>query len=375
VTNQRSARRALILSLLSWYQENRRDLPWRRNPEPYRVWISEIMLQQTTVRTVLPYYARFLGAFPNISALAGARLSDVLAAWSGLGYYRRARHLHAAARLVVRRHGGRFPRRLEDALALPGIGRYTAGAILSIAYGERLPVVDGNVARVLSRLYFLSGRFTPAREKELWARAGDLVAATDSPGNLNQALMELGATVCTPREPSCPVCPARRRCLAREAGAQERVPPPQPSARPPETVRADLAVVTRNGRHLLRRRTDRNLMHGLWEFPTLIRGDASDGLRLDLGEPVATIRHSITYRRLELHVRPARLLSEPKRGLYRWLSPADLTRLPTSSIVRKVLVALERRRRTDEHTEPNGGVRLNPERGSGPPRPRPTGHV
>jgi A/G-specific adenine glycosylase len=328
------------------------------------------MLQQTTVRAVLPYYARFVSTFPTIAALAGARLSDVLAAWSGLGYYRRARHLHAAARLIVRQHGGRFPRRLEDALALPGVGRYTAGAILSIAYGERLPVVDGNVARVLSRLFLLRGPWTAARGKELWARAADLVTATGSPGDLNQALMELGATVCTPRNPSCPACPVRRRCLARSAGAQDRVPPPLRPPRLPVTVRADLAVVSRDGRLLLRRRTDRRLMHGLWEFPTLAPDGATDGLRLELEEPVATIRHSVTYRRLELRVRPARLLSDPPRGRYRWLRPADLHRFATSSIVGKVITALERHRRMSEHTETVAGLRPDPDRGSGPPRPR-----
>jgi A/G-specific adenine glycosylase len=370
MTDRRNTRRGLVRSLLSWYGRSRRDLPWRRSRRPYNVWISEVMLQQTTVRAVLPYYARFVSTFPTIAALAGARLSDVLAAWSGLGYYRRARHLHAAARLIVRRHGGRFPRRLEDALALPGIGRYTAGAILSIAYGERLPVVDGNVARVLSRLFLLHGSWTPARGRELWDRATDLVTATGSPGDLNQALMELGATVCTPRNPSCPTCPVTQRCLARAAGAQDRVPPPRPTSRPPVTVSADLAVVSRNGRLLLRRRTDRTLMHGLWEFPTLAPGGATDGLRLELEEPVATIHHSITYRRLELRVRPARLLSEPTRGLYRWLRPADLRQLPTSSIVHKVLAVLEKHESTDEHAGAKVGSRPDPDRGSGPPRPR-----
>jgi len=371
VTDRRSARPDLIPALLAWYRRHRRDLPWRRRPGPYRVWISEVMLQQTTVQAVLPYYARFMSAFPTLAALAGARLSDVLAAWSGLGYYRRARHLHAAARQIVRRHGGRFPRRLEEALALPGVGRYTAGAVLSIAYGERLPVVDGNVARVLSRLFLLRGPRTAARGRELWAGADDLVNATDSPGDLNQALMELGATLCTPRSPSCPACPVRRRCLARAAGVQDRVPLPQSPPRSPVTVRADVAVVSRDGRLLLRRRTDRNLMHGLWEFPTQARGGAIDGLSLELERPVAIIRHSITYRRLVLSIRPARLLSEPPRGRYRWLRSADLSLLPTSSIVRKVLAALEEHRSKDEYREPLAGLRPPPDRGSGPGGPLP----
>jgi A/G-specific adenine glycosylase len=334
--------RALGRSLLSWYRRSRRDLPWRRSRDPYRVWISEIMLQQTTVRAVIPYFERFVRAFPTVEALAAARLDDVLSAWSGLGYYRRARNLHEAARLIVRNHRGRFPRRLEEALALPGIGRYTAGAILSIACGQRLPAVDGNVARVLSRLFLVRGPKIPVRDRKLWSLAADLVARTGAPGDLNQALMELGATVCRPAEPCCPVCPAGRLCLARAAGLEERVPRPRRAPRLPVPVRADVAVVSRAGRLLLRRRTDRGLMQGLWEFPTIASGESGDGLRVELQEPIATIRHTITYRRLELRVRPGELLSEPPRGRYRWVRPADLRRLPTSSLVRKVLASLDR---------------------------------
>lgn len=335
-----TAARALDRRLLAWYRRRRRDLPWRRSRDPYRVWISEIMLQQTTVRAVVPHFERFVRRFPTVRTLAAARLADVLAAWSGLGYYGRARRLHEAARRVVRDHGGRFPRRLEDAMALPGIGRYTAGAILSIARGERLPVVDGNVARVLARLFLLRGPRSAALDRRLWAAATDLVAVAGTPGDLNQALMELGATVCAPRDPRCAECPLRRRCRARAAGLQERVPPPRRAARAPLLVRADVAVVARGGRLLLRRRADRTLMHGLWEFPTIDAGGAGDGLRVALAEPVGTVRHAITYRRLRLRVRRARLLSEPPRGRYRWVRPADLRRLPTSSLVRKVLAAL-----------------------------------
>ncbi len=352
VTAQPNAARALCRSLVAWYRRNRRDLPWRRGRDPYRVWVSEIMLQQTTVRAVVPYFERFVRVFPSLQALAAARLDDVLAEWSGLGYYRRARHLHEAARLIVKQHRGRFPRRLEEALALPGIGRYTAGAILSIAYGQPLPVVDGNVARVLSRLCLVRGPRSSAREKKLWSAAADLVAAADVPGDLNQALMELGATVCAPLGPSCPKCPLRRACRARAAGLQERVPSPRRLTRPTVAVRADVAVVTRAGRLLLRRRPDQSLMHGLWEFPTIPSGGVDDGLRVELRESLATIRHSITYRRLELRVRPARLLSEPPRDRYRWVRPGDLRRLPASSLVRKIMTAVGARadRRTGSWT-------------------------
>ena len=325
--------------LLDWYRRNRRDLPWRRSRDPYRIWVSEIMLQQTTVRVVVPYYRRFIRLFPTVRALASARPDRVLAAWSGLGYYRRARHLSAAARIIVGKHAGRFPLRVEDALALPGVGRYTAGAILSIAYGARLPVLDGNVARVLSRLHLVRGADSAARRRRLWRLAGELAATAPSPGDLNQALMELGATVCTAAAPACAVCPLSRRCAARASGLQETIPP---SRRPRATVevRTGVAVVTRGGRYLLLRRSNRDLMHGLWELPAVGRGGRSDGLRLAVGRCVATVRHSITYRRLEVSVHPARLLAEPPRGGYRFVAPADLDRLPTSSLVRKVLAAL-----------------------------------
>jgi A/G-specific adenine glycosylase len=299
------------------------------------------MLQQTTVRAVVPYFERFLRAFPTVEDLAAARLNDVLACWSGLGYYRRARSLHESARIIVERHEGRFPTRVEEALALPGIGRYTAGAILSIAHGRRLPVVDGNASRVLSRLLLLRGAHSAARDRRLWSAATGMVAAAADPGDLNQALMELGATVCTPLDPACPRCPLRALCRSRSAGLQNRVPPPRRVSRSPVNLRADVAVVKRAGRLLLRRRPDRGLMRGLWEFPTLSRGGGSDGLRLRMRKPVATVRHSITYRRFELRVRPARLLSEPPRGRYRWVRPADLRRLPTSSMVPKILAALQ----------------------------------
>jgi A/G-specific adenine glycosylase len=329
-----------VRPLLTWYRRKQRDLPWRRGRDPYRVWISEIMLQQTTVGTVVPYFERFVKSFPDVRILAAASLDEVLTAWSGLGYYRRARHLHEAARLIVTRHSGRFPSRIEEALRLPGIGRYTAGAILSIAYGRRLPAVDGNVTRVLSRLFLVSGPQTKGSQERVWSLANHLVAGTSDPGAFNQALMELGQLLCRPAAPVCGECPLRGGCRARAAGTQLSVPGPRSRSRPPVVVRADLAVVRKDGRLLLRRRTDRNLMHGLWEFPTFDAGSRRNDLRVRMQRPLATIRHSITFRRLELRVRPATLLSEPPRGRYRWVRAADLRRLPTSSIVRKVVAAL-----------------------------------
>ena len=325
--------------LVAWYRRGRRDLPWRRTADPYRIWVSEIMLQQTTVRAVIPFYERFLRRFPTVRALASAPTSDVLAAWSGLGYYRRARNLRAAARIIVRKHRERFPQRLEDALALPGVGRYTAGAVLSIAYGARLPVLDGNVARVLSRLHLVRGARSAGRERRLWTIAAGLVAAAPSPGDLNQALMELGATVCTPAGPACARCPLSRRCAARAAGLQDTIPPIR-RVRSPVEIRTDVALVSRGGRYLLRRRADRELMRGLWEFPTIGPDAGSDGLRVARGEMVASVRHTVTYRRLRVRVHRALLLAEPPRGRYRFVAPRELSRLPTSSLVRKILAAL-----------------------------------
>ncbi len=356
--------RLMARRLLAWYRGAARDLPWRRTRDPYRVWVSEIMLQQTTVRVVIPYFERFVAAFPTVRALARARPDDVLALWSGLGYYRRARNLHQAARLVVERHAGRFPRQLTEALALPGIGRYTAGAILSIACGERLPVVDGNVARVLSRLYLVRGK-DAARTRRLWSLAGALVATCREPGSLNQALMELGATVCSPAAPDCPACPVRRVCRARAAGVADRFPAARRATRRPVKVRDDVAVVWRGGRCLLRRRSAGSLMPGMWELPTRRRTGVGDGLRLAWEEPVATVRHSITWRRLQVRVRPAHLLAEPPAKRYRWFRPGDLARLPTSSLARKILAAAPAPRgRAAPRSAPRG-------RGAGPRKPPP----
>ena len=291
------------------------------------------MLQQTTVKAVIPYYERFLDAFPTLAALARARPASVLAAWSGLGYYRRARHLHEAARLVARRHNGRIPADRDTLLALPGIGRYTAGAILSLAHGQPEPLVDGNVARVLCRL--LGERRDPRRrevEARLWRVAAGLVAAAKAPGDLNEALMELGATVCTPFSPACPRCPVRRDCRARAAGTQEKIPPPR-ERRPGVRLKRRVALVERNGRLLVRRRSGTGLMDGLWEFPDF--GNAP-GTPLEPLERLGTVKHLVTFRQFEVRVHRARLAGKAPPG-WKWVTPAALRRLPRSSLVGKVL--------------------------------------
>jgi len=299
------------------------------------------MLQQTTVKAVAPYYRRFVERFPTLDSLAQAPLREVLAAWSGLGYYRRARSLHAAARVVRARHGGRMPASRDALLALPGIGRYTAGAILSLAFGRREPVVDGNVARVLSRLLLVRDdpRSSAAQER-LWGAAAALVKASAvSPGDLNQALMELGATVCTPAAPACGACPVSAACAARAAGLQETIPVAR-RRRKTVRLRRTLALVRRDGRLLMRRREETGLMDGLWEFPEVAvgAGSARNGEpRIALGRRLMTLLHTITYRRIEVRIHEGRLLREPRGPAYRWATPKTARRLPTSSLVRKTL--------------------------------------
>jgi A/G-specific adenine glycosylase len=306
-----SARRVLT-RLRAWYERERRDLPWRRTRDPYAIWVSEVMLQQTQVKAVLGHYARFLRRFPGVRALARARETDVLKVWQGLGYYSRARRLMQAARVVCARHGGRLPRDREALLRLPGLGAYSAGAIASIAFDERVPVVDGNVVRVLTRLFGLRG--DPSRaplRPRLWQIASDLVPE-GRPGDFNQALMELGATLCTPRAPACDRCPLGRDCMARRLGSTERLPELPARARPTE-VRVASAVVRRKNRVLVVREPDRApRWAGLHVFPYValdsgeraeraaLRAARAYGVRARIDEPLGTFRYTITRFRMTL---------------------------------------------------------------------------
>jgi A/G-specific adenine glycosylase len=342
---------ALGRALLAWYERNRRDLPWRRTKDAYRIWVSEVMLQQTTVKTVLPYYEAFLARFPTVAALAAAREEEVLAAWSGLGYYHRARSLHRAARHLAETHGGRFPRALDAALAVPGIGLYTASAILSIAYGKALPVVDGNVRRVLARLLALRGP-EYRRDGPFYNRAEELLDR-ERPGDWNQALMELGATVCVPRKPACPACPLRRQCLARAQGIVEELPEGR-ARRATVAVTVAAALVERDGRVLLVRRPEGPLLGRIWELPqtSLESRGLPDlerellerhGLRIVPGPLVVRARHAITFRRITLEGYRSRLTrlpaDDPER--LRWVAPDAIGSLPVSSATRKLLRGLD----------------------------------
>ncbi|MEZ4425760.1 MAG: A/G-specific adenine glycosylase [Gemmatimonadota bacterium] len=285
---------ALRARLLAWYDRARRDLPWRRTSDPYRVWVSEVMLQQTRVETVIPYYERWLERFPTVSALATADLDDVLPLWKGLGYYSRARNLHRAAQAVLERHGGEVPAEPDALRALPGVGAYTAGAVASIAFGRPEPLVDGNVRRVLSRWYDLEA----PGDREVWALARDLVDP-ERPGDFNQALMELGATVCTPRAPRCEGCPVEGSCLARARGTVELRPPPRKRGPVPHVHVLSLVVWTAEARTLLVQRPERGLLAGLWEFPARELAGPPDPGRC--ASPLPPVEHVFSHLKATYH--------------------------------------------------------------------------
>jgi A/G-specific adenine glycosylase len=253
--------------LLRWYRKNQRDLPWRRTRDPYAVWVSEIMLQQTRVETAIPFYRRFLERFPDASSLAAASSDEVLKVWENLGYYSRARNLHEAAKIMESRHGGRLPETPEDLAALPGIGDYTAGAVGSIAFGRPVPAVDGNVRRVLARLYAIGDSVESGPGKSrLRALAAELVPQED-PGAFNQSLMDLGSRVCTPTLPRCPECPLANVCEAFHQGLQERLPVASPKKSLPSESAIAAVLLDRDGRFLVVRRPLQGFLGGLWKFP------------------------------------------------------------------------------------------------------------
>jgi A/G-specific adenine glycosylase len=342
-------------ALLAWYRRCRRDLPWRGARDPYAIWLSETMLQQTRVETVLPYYRRFLEALPTVRSLAEAPESRVLSLWSGLGYYRRARMLHAAAKRVVREHRGELPSDVEGLRQLEGVGEYTAGAVASIAYGVRAALVDGNVTRVLSRLFAVEDdTSTSAGRARIWDIARSLVAsAPGDPGDWNQALMELGAMVCTPRGPACEKCPVEAFCAARARGLVDELPRSSAKRPPTEVRRVSLVLVSPEpGRVLLARRRPEVLFGGLWEPPSVEAGTdaAAKDLAKRLGvaastlEPMGEVLHVLTHRRMRVTV-----MRGPLPAKRRWPTPgpdydaaravpmALLAEIAHATLTRKVL--------------------------------------
>jgi A/G-specific adenine glycosylase len=305
----------MVDGLIRWFEENQRSLPWRSSYDPYHVWISEVMLQQTQVETVVPYFERWMAALPSVSALAAADEQTVLNLWAGLGYYSRARNLMAAAKLIESNHNDSLPADYEALRSLPGIGQYTAGAILSIAFNKAYPIVDGNVRRVLSRVY----GWEEDSPKRLWDAAAMLVQRA-KPRLINQAIMELGATVCSFKAPRCLVCPVQDECVAYKTGKQLEIPPVK---KRPETVRIQLFAVLQahNGRHLMK------LSRGLWEFPMFSELPAGTLTR------AGSCRHTITHHRLDVQVYNGTL--ENMNG-FQW---QEFSGVPVSSLTRKILAA------------------------------------
>lgn len=353
------SRAAARRRLLGWYRRHRRSLPWRQSANPYHVLVSEIMLQQTRVSAVIPYYQRFLRRFPTFDALAAASVEDVLTVWSGLGYYGRARRLQEAARIIVKKYAGEFPLVPAVVRELPGIGRYTAGAVLSIAFGQPEPVVDGNVSRVLSRLYGIEGDLRSAKlTRRLWEEAAAFLDPRH-PGDFNQAVMELGATLCLPAQPECPRCPLQRHCEAYASGRQAELPTPQRRT-PTRSVRAAAVVLRRGDRVLLVQRREKGLLQGLWEFPWVEGADAlparvpaalrrSYRLLVELGEGLGEVRHGILQRRFQVLVHSGRLVKAPSRtaprGPWRWVEAHD-PQIPLAASARKIMKLLSQQRRS-----------------------------
>jgi A/G-specific adenine glycosylase len=324
--------------LLRWFSRNRRDLPWRRTQDPYRIWVSEVMLQQTQVERVIPFYQRFVKRFPTAAKLAAAPLDEVLRHWAGLGYYSRARNLHAACRALIARNGGSVPDDHGEFVALPGVGVYTAGAVLSIAFGQQHSALDANARRVLARVFHRRGRSLPTARRRV-ERVGKAAVPAKRPGEYNQALMELGSLVCTPREPKCDVCCLADICRARHLGVADSVPRPQRTRT--RRGRAALAIVRRQGRILLTQRPPEGVWGGLWAFPNVELTGGEDpaaalrrllrdefGLEVEIGPERGRLTYGIMNRRVDLAVYEANAIRGRPRSrsheTAHWIRPDNL---------------------------------------------------
>lgn len=333
-------------SLADWYSKNRRDLPWRRTRDPYSIWISEMMLQQTRVDTVIPYYERFLSRYPTVEDLANAETDQVLNLWSGLGYYQRARSLHSAAKEIVSRFNGKLPDDPEKIRELPGIGPYSAGAILSIAFEKKQPILDGNVIRLLSRVFLLGGDPAQAENRErLWQLAAEVLPQKNF-GDFNQAMMEIAALICTPRAPKCPICPLQSICRAFQSGDPEKYPE-KAAKQKSTTISYAFAIVRRNGSYLLFRR-EKSPMKGMWEFPSVeAEGElfAMEQLRKHLQDDYSvsteswgfagSTKHSIMNHRISASY----FIAEAKKGAKSesWISREKMDLLPLTTLTKKGL--------------------------------------
>ncbi len=347
----------LVPRLLDWFSTHARDLPWRLTRDPYAIWVSEIMLQQTQVKTVIPFWERWLRELPTIQAAANAPSAKIHKLWEGLGYYTRVRNLQKAAQLIVAQHGGKFPEKYDDILALPGIGRYTAGAIGSIAFNQAVPILDGNVIRVLTRLFGIAENpKAKATNARLWELAGELVQNSklkthnSQPccSHLNQSLMELGALVCTPRNPQCELCPVQKLCVAFKTGRTEELP--NLGKREAATARQFMAfVIERDGKFLVRQRPAGVVNAQLWEFPNVeVSGKKPDAQEIFIEllgfaplklQPLVTVKHSITRYRITLTAFAVALPTTPKQAGGTWKTPAQMQRLAFTAAHKKLASA------------------------------------
>ena len=332
--------------LLNWYRQHSRSLPWRGYSDPYAVWVSEIMLQQTRVETVIPYFKKWMEQFPTINKLAEATERDVLNTWEGLGYYSRARNLHKAAKSVVEQHGGELPRDLNELGNLPGIGRYTVGAIASIAFNMDEPALDGNLRRVYARLIDLSEPAdSPAGEKILWDLAREHLPKGQA-GDYNQALMDLGATICLPKNPRCASCPLLEFCMAHANGTQEERPVLKPKKKLPRYINA-MGVIIEDGKVLLSRRPSKGLLGGLWEFPNArVDEGPAEGLesvlekeyrlKVQRGKALGIVHHAYTHFRVTVHAYRSELVTMPENQNLKWVKLKELDDYPMGKVDRQI---------------------------------------
>ena len=340
--------RKIQTKLLRWFQKNGRDLPWRKTRDPYAIWISEIMLQQTQVATVIPYYQRFLKSFPTVHDLAKSDLSKVLKTWEGLGYYSRARNLHRASKIVLNHFRGKIPDDLKDLLDLPGIGKYTAGAILSIAYNKEAPILDGNVKRVLSRLFAISSNLEGVKTEGLLWKISESLIPKGCPNSFNQAIMDLGAMICTPKDPQCHRCPLHPHCRAKASGNPERYPSRMVKKRTPH-IEAISGVILNNGKVLLHQRPPKGLLGGLWEFPNWRIGENGKlrlrlknhikkemGMKVEVKEPMGTFKQTYSHFKLTLRVFRCHSLNSNKHQKGNWVTIKNLDQFAMSGIDRRI---------------------------------------
>ena len=344
--------------ILAWYNQNARELPWRGLSDPYSIWVSEIMLQQTRVETVIPYFQRWMQHFPSVFELAAAPQQEILNLWEGLGYYARARNLHQAAQIIVKEHDGKLPSNAATLQQLPGIGRYTAAAIASIAFGEDAAALDGNIRRVLARVFDVA---EPARsttgERTLWQLAEENLPPGEA-SEYNQALMDLGATICTPSSPDCVHCPVVNLCQAHALGIQEHRPVAKPKTKiPHHTVTA--AILQNNGKVFIAQRPDKGLLGGMWEFPggktkpeeslqACLKREICEELNVDIqiGNLFGTYEHAFTHFRITLHAFECQLVGSQQpqateHTALRWVSLSDLANYPMGKIDRQIAEKLQ----------------------------------